>query len=77
MKTEYVYEDFSKEKEMLHFSNYSAKSKFYDNPNALVVGKMRGEIAGLLIKELAGLKPKMYSFLVDDSSEHKKSKRFA
>ena len=30
--------------------------------------------SGVAIIELVGLKPKMYSFLVDDSSEHKKAK---
>ena len=40
----------------------------------LVVGKMKHKTAGVAIKEFIGLKPKMYSFLVDDSSEHKKAK---
>ena len=35
---------------------------------------MKDEIGGLAIEEFVGLKPKMYSFLVDDNSEHKKTK---
>ena len=35
-----VYEDFGKCKEMFGFSNYSFKSKYYDDANKLVVGKM-------------------------------------
>ena len=35
---------------------------------------MKDETGGVTIKEFVGLKPKMYSFLVDDSSEHKKTK---
>ena len=35
---------------------------------------MKDETAGVAIKEFIGLKPKMYYFLVDDSSEHKKAK---
>ena len=31
IKTEDVYEDFSSNKKMFHFSNYSTKSKYYDN----------------------------------------------
>ena len=31
IKTEDVYEDFSSNKKMLGFSNYSTKSKYYDN----------------------------------------------
>ena len=42
-----LYEDFSKDKEMFNLSNYSAKSKYYDNSNKLVVGKMKDETAGV------------------------------
>ena len=68
IKTEDVYEDFSN-KEMFDFSNYSSKSK-YDNLNKVVVGKMKDKTAGVAIEELVGLKPKIYSYLVDDNSEH-------
>ena len=59
---------------MFNFNNYSAKSKFHDNSNALVVGKIKDEIASLPIKEFVGLMAKLYLCLVDDSSEHKKLK---
>ena len=35
---------------------------------------MKDETASVAIEELVGLKPKMYSYLVDDNSEHKKTK---
>ena len=35
---------------------------------------MKDETAGVAIKEFVELKPRMYSFLVDDSSEHKKAR---
>ena len=35
---------------------------------------MKDEIVGAAIKEIVGLKPKKYSFLVDDSREDKKTK---
>ena len=34
---------------------------------------MKDEAAGVAIEELVGLKQKMYSYLVDDNSEHKKA----
>ena len=34
---------------------------------------MNGETASFAIKEFVALKPKMYSFLRDDSSEHKQA----
>ena len=74
IKTKDIYEDLSKVKEMFDFSNYSTKSKYYDESNKLVVGKMKDETACVAIEEFVGLKPKMYSFLIDDSSEQKKPK---
>ena len=74
IKTEDVYEDFSKAKEMFDFSNFSSKSKYYYNSNKLVAGKMKDETAGAAIEEFVGLKKKMYSYLLDDNSEHKKAK---
>ena len=56
IKTEDVYEDFSKDKEMF---NDSTKSKHYDDSNKLEVGKMKDETHGVAIKEIVGLKPKM------------------
>ena len=32
---------------------------------------MKHDTGAVAIKELAGLKPRMYSFLVDDCSKHK------
>ena len=59
IKTEYVYED---------------KVKYYDGSSKLVVGKMNDEAGGVAVKEYVGLKPKMYSFLLDNNSGHKKAK---
>ena len=41
--------------------------------NQLLV-KMKGETLVSLLKKLDGLKPKMYSFLLEYSNEHKKEK---
>ena len=51
---------------MSDFSIYSTKSKYYDNSRKLVVGKMKDETVGVAIKEFVRLKPKMYSYLVND-----------
>ena len=58
---------------MFDFSNYWTKSKYHNNSNKLVIEKMKDETGGVTIEELVGLKPKMYSFMVD-SSEYKKTK---
>ena len=74
IKTEDVYKDLSNDKEMLDFSNYSTNLKYYNNSSKLVVGKMKDETAGVAIEEFVRLKPKIYSYLVDDNKEHKKAK---
>ena len=74
IKTEDVYKSFSNDKQMFDFSNYSTKSKYYNNSNKLTVGKVKDETAGVVIKEFGGLKPKMYSYLIDHNSEHKTAK---
>ena len=67
IKAEDVYKDFSNDKEMFDFSNYSTKSKYCDNSKKLVVGKMKDGTAGVAIEEFVGLKSKMYLYVVDDS----------
>ena len=74
IKTEDVYEDFSSNKEKFDFNNYLTKSKYYNNLNKLVIGKMKDEAGGVAIEEFLELKPKMCSFL-EDNSEHNKSKK--
>ena len=59
---------------MFYFSNYSAESKYYDDLNKLVVGKIKHETDVVTIKKLLGLKSNVFSFLVNDCSEHKKAK---
>ena len=58
IKNKDVYEDFSNNKEMFDFSNYSTKRKYYDNSNKLLIGKMKDETPGVAIEEFVGLKPK-------------------
>ena len=43
IKTEDIYEDFSSNKEMLDFSNYSTNSRYHDDSSKLVIGKMKDE----------------------------------
>ena len=71
IKTEDVYKDFSNDKEMFDFSNYSTKSKYYDNWNKLVIGNMKDKTGSVTTKEFVGF---LYSFLVENSSVHKKAK---
>ena len=67
-------EDFGTDKEMFNFSSYWTISKYYDDSKRLVVVKMKDKTSGVVIEEFLRMKPKMYLFLVDDNSEHKKPK---
>ena len=49
------------------------EEKNYDNWNKLVIGQMRDETGSVAIEEFVRLKPKIYSFLVDNS-DNKKAK---
>ena len=51
IKTNNVYEEFDMDKEMFDFRNCSAKSKYYDDLNKLVVGKMKAATDSVAIKE--------------------------
>ena len=61
IKSENVYEEFFKWKDLFDFSNYSKGSKFYDDTNKKVIGKMKDEYGGVNIDQFIGLKSKMYS----------------
>ena len=74
IETKNAYEDFSENKELFGFRNYSAESKYYDGSNALVVAKMKDIMGSISIEEFVGLDPKLYSIIKSDSSKYKKAK---
>ena len=86
IRTDDIYEDFSNNKEIFDFINYSTKSQYYDDSKKLVVGKMKDEIGGDAIELFVQLKPLvdslyslyllylLYSLLVDENTKHKKAK---
>ena len=62
IESENVYEEFFKWKELFDFSlNYAKDSKFYDDANEKVIGKMKDEYGGVIIDQLIRLESKMYS----------------
>ena len=59
---------------MFDFSNYSKDSKFFDDTNKKVIGKMKDEYGGVIIDQFIGLKSKMYSIRKIDGSESSTAK---
>ena len=69
IKSENVYKDFYKWKDLFDFSNYSKDSKFFNGSNKKVIGKIKDEYGGAIIDQFVGLKSKMYSINKIDGSE--------
>ena len=64
---ENIYDQFFRDKEeYFDFSNHKPESKYYFDGNKAVIGKMKDEAAGQEITEFVGLRPKMYSFLIEN-----------
>ena len=74
IKSEDVYEEFFKHKHLFDFSNYPEDSKFFDQANKKVIGKMKDESEGKIIDEFVGLKSKMYSMKNIDGKESNTAK---
>ena len=58
VKSENVYKEFFKWKDLSEFSNYSKDSTFFDDTNKKVIGKMKKEFGGVIVDEYVGLKKK-------------------
>jgi hypothetical protein len=69
-----VYKDMYEMREHFDFSEYARTSPFYSDENKLVVGKMKDEYKGVVIKSFVGLAPKMYSILTVENKEKKTAK---
>ena len=69
IKSGNVYEKFFKWKDLLDCSNYSKDSKFLDETNKKVIGKMKDEFGGVIVVGFVGLKSKMYSMKKIDGKE--------
>ena len=56
IKSKDAYEEFFKRKDLFGFSNYSKDSKFFNEANKKVIGKMKDEFGGVIADEFVGLK---------------------
>ena len=61
IKSENIYEELYKWKDLFDFINYSKDSKFYDDTNKKVIDKTKDVYGVVGIDEFIGLKSKMYS----------------
>ena len=74
IKSKNVYEEFFKWKDLFDFGNYSKVSKFFNETNKKVIGKIKDEFGGVIMIKFVGLKSKMYSIKKIDCKEHNTAK---
>ena len=77
IKSDDVYEESFKHKHLFDFSNLSKNSKFFDETNKTVIGKMKDESKGKINDEFVGLKSKMHSMKNIDGKETNTAKELS
>ena len=71
IKTDNVYKDLLKDKELFDNSDYPKPSAFFFDENKKVTGKMKDEAVGMPIKEFIGLRSKMYFYEINNKTTKK------
>lgn len=74
VETDDIYKDMQGD-DAFDTSNYPKENPLHSDKNKKVLGKMKDEKGGVVIKEFCAIKAKMYSFLDEGLSETKKSER--
>ena len=76
IKTEEIYADIAKDIEArFDTSSYELDRPSPKGKNKKVIGIMKDELGRKIMKEFVRLRAKTYSYLIDDGSEDKKTKR--
>ena len=74
IKTEDIYEDIADDVEKrFDASNYEVNRPLPTGRNKKVMGLMKNELRGTIMTEFAALRPKTYSYLMDDGHSDKKA----
>ena len=66
VETADIYKELFTEREHFDFASFDKASRFFHSSNNKVIGKFKNEANAKPITECVGLRPKMYSFLIDD-----------
>ena len=75
IKTEYFYKDIADDVEKKYgTSNYTVERPLPMGKNKKIIGLMKDELGGRIMKEFIGLIPKYYSYVTDDGKIDKKAK---
>ena len=71
IKTDDIYKDLFQDKELFENSDYPKNSEFFFYENKKIIGKMKDEAAGMVIKEFIGFRSKMYSYEINNKTTKK------
>ena len=74
IESEDAYADMQLNLELFDTSDYPPDHLLHSKVNKKVIGKFKDETAGTPIREFVGLRPKMYSFLLEGGKEKKTAK---
>ena len=72
VETADIYEDMKSTASEYDTSNYAPDHPLFSNENKKVVGKMKDELGGKIMKEFIGLRSKMYSYTGEESGKRAK-----
>ena len=75
IKTDDIYKDIAEDVETrFDTSNFEIDRPLPKGKNRKVIGLMKDELGGKIMKEFVGLRAKTYSYLKDNNDEDKKTK---
>ena len=72
VQTDDLYKDMLESAAIYDTSNYPASHPLYSTNNKKVIGKFKDELGGKLLTEFIGIRPKMYSYVGEDSGKRAK-----
>ena len=67
-----LYKDMLKHADLYDTSNYAPGHPLYSDQNKKVIGKFKDELGGKVMTEFIGIRPKMYSYVGEDSGKRAK-----
>ena len=74
IETKDIYKELREDKQLFDNGDYPQDSPYFSAENKKVIGKFKDEAAGMPIKEVVGLRSKMYSYVKDNGKNGKTAK---
>ena len=72
VQTEDIYQDMTKHADLYDTNNYQSDHPLFSTANKKIIGKFKDELGGQLLTEFIGIRPKMYSYVGEDSGKRAK-----